>query len=179
MKKAFQLALIAVPAFLAGIAGAAQLQGQADPLDPVIAAPKNHRVLYEDDHIRLLEVTVEPGETENVHFHKYPSVIALDAAQPKLRIRFESGQTIETGRNFKVLDGANVSPEVQQRRSQRHAQLEAIPATGVPAGWGSAPDPAAHQITNLDTFPHHFYRLEFKRMDGNEIMKLKQYGSGR
>ena len=33
-----------------------------DPLDAVAAAPKNHKVLYEDDHVRVLEVTVQPGE---------------------------------------------------------------------------------------------------------------------
>jgi hypothetical protein len=37
----------------------------SDPLDAVVAAPRNHRVLYEDDHVRVLEVTVQPGETEN------------------------------------------------------------------------------------------------------------------
>jgi hypothetical protein len=35
-----------------------------DPLDAIAAAPKNHKVLYEDDHVRVLEVTVQPWPTE-------------------------------------------------------------------------------------------------------------------
>ncbi len=36
-----------------------------DPaLDGVLAAPENHTVLYEDDSIRVISVTVAPGETE-------------------------------------------------------------------------------------------------------------------
>src|SRR5437016_6225687 len=53
--------------------------GEWDPkLDAVAAAPGNHRVLYEDDVIRVLSVTVEPGETEPVHHHRWPSVFVLD-----------------------------------------------------------------------------------------------------
>ena len=33
--------------------------------DAVAAAPNNHRVLLENDNMRVLEVTVQPGEREN------------------------------------------------------------------------------------------------------------------
>jgi hypothetical protein len=38
-------------------------------LDAVTAAPKNHRVLWEDDQVRVLEVTVRPGEREELRHH--------------------------------------------------------------------------------------------------------------
>jgi predicted metal-dependent enzyme (double-stranded beta helix superfamily) len=50
-----------------------------DPsLDAVAAAPGNHQVLYEDDVIRVLSVTVEPGEKEPAHHHRWPSVFIID-----------------------------------------------------------------------------------------------------
>ena len=50
-----------------------------DPsLDAVAAAPHNHQVLYEDDVIRVLSVSVQPGETEPLHHHRWPSVFVID-----------------------------------------------------------------------------------------------------
>jgi hypothetical protein len=44
-------------------------------LDAVVAAPKNHKVLLENDRVRVLDVTVAPGEREAVHAHCLPSVM--------------------------------------------------------------------------------------------------------
>lgn len=54
-----------------------------DTMDAVSAAPKNHKVLYEDDKVRILEVTVEPGEKENMHYHRWPSVLIVDSPAKK------------------------------------------------------------------------------------------------
>jgi mannose-6-phosphate isomerase-like protein (cupin superfamily) len=43
--------------------------------DAVIAAGKNHKILLENDSVRVLEVTVLPGEKEAVHHHQWPSVL--------------------------------------------------------------------------------------------------------
>ena len=34
-----------------------------------------------------------------------------------------------------------------------------------------------HQITNIDSFPQHFYRMEFKKIDGDAIKGLTKYPS--
>lgn len=44
-------------------------------LDAVVAAPKNHKVVLENDKVRVLEVTVQPGEREPVHSHRWSSVL--------------------------------------------------------------------------------------------------------
>ncbi len=50
-----------------------------DPaLDAVVAAPRNHKVLYENDNLRVLEVTLEPNEEEPTHHHRWPSVFVFD-----------------------------------------------------------------------------------------------------
>ena len=50
-----------------------------DPaLDAVTAAPAHHRVLFENDSIRVLEVTLEHDDEEPVHHHRWPSVFVFD-----------------------------------------------------------------------------------------------------
>ena len=50
-----------------------------DPdLDAVKSAPKHHRVIFENDNLRVLEVALEPGDEEPVHHHRWPSVFVLD-----------------------------------------------------------------------------------------------------
>ncbi len=53
-------------------------------LDALVAAPANHRLLLEDDAVRVLEVTVEPGERENLHHHRWPSIMVV-LARPNYR----------------------------------------------------------------------------------------------
>jgi predicted metal-dependent enzyme (double-stranded beta helix superfamily) len=123
-------------------------------VDPLIAAPKNHKLLFENDHIRVLEVTVPPGTTEPVHGHQWPSVFAIDAVQPKDRNHnLEGGDKPnrpEPKRDYEDSDWYH--PECRVMGPQ-----------------------APHQITNLDTFPMHFYRLEFKRVDGKSIESMTKY----
>jgi hypothetical protein len=55
---------------------------QWDPmLDAVIAAPANHKVLFENDRLRVLEVILEPDEEEPTHHHRWPSVFVFDQVQ--------------------------------------------------------------------------------------------------
>jgi len=46
-------------------------------LDAVLAAPLNHTVLLETDRVRVLEVTLAPGEVEPLHHHRWPSVLYI------------------------------------------------------------------------------------------------------
>jgi predicted metal-dependent enzyme (double-stranded beta helix superfamily) len=43
--------------------------------DALAAAPQNHKLLFENDEVRVLEVTVQPGVREPLHAHRYPSVL--------------------------------------------------------------------------------------------------------
>jgi hypothetical protein len=53
-----------------------------DPeLDAVLAAPKHHKVLFENENLRVLEVTLEPNDEEPVHHHRWPSVFVFDQMQ--------------------------------------------------------------------------------------------------
>jgi len=37
--------------------------------DAVVAAPKHHRVIFENDKLRVLNVTLEPQGEEPLHHH--------------------------------------------------------------------------------------------------------------
>jgi hypothetical protein len=53
-----------------------------DPaLDAVVAAPANHKVLFENENLRVLEVTLAPDEEEPTHHHRWRSVFILDQVQ--------------------------------------------------------------------------------------------------
>ena len=53
-----------------------------DPaLDAVIAAPRHHKVLFENQNLRVLEVTLEPNDEEPVHHHRWQSVFVFDQVQ--------------------------------------------------------------------------------------------------
>jgi hypothetical protein len=49
-------------------------------LESIIAAPNNHKVLMENDKVRVLEVTLLPGEEEKLHCHQWPSVLYIQEA---------------------------------------------------------------------------------------------------
>ena len=53
-----------------------------DPaFDAVAAAPANHKVVFENDRLRVLEVILEPNEEEPTHHHRWPSVFVFDQVQ--------------------------------------------------------------------------------------------------
>lgn len=45
-----------------------------DPLDAVLAALDFHRVLLENDSIRVPETRIEPGQVVPLHTHRWPAV---------------------------------------------------------------------------------------------------------
>ena len=74
--------------------------------DAVAAAPDNHRVVFENEKVRVLEVTINPGEKEPFHEHPLFSVMTIITGAP-LRItsgtlqdgQIVTGKTIEVGKD--------------------------------------------------------------------------------
>ena len=115
--------------------------------DEVKAAGEVYHVRYEDQHIRLVEVAGFPGVHTAMHGDPYPAIIAIDAPMPKLENT--------------VLDPK--SPLNGQSSQQ------APPPKGLeyPIGRSEAPM-APHSFTNADNFPLHYFKIEFKRIDGDD-----------
>lgn len=76
------------------------LQAAPANVDAVAAAPNSHRVLLEDDKIRVLRVEVAAGATEPVHDHRWPSVMYFEQPQPMTYIAYQlvRGKLVETRR---------------------------------------------------------------------------------
>lgn len=45
-----------------------------DSLDALTAAPQHHRLLLENDRVRVLEALIPPGERTPLHTHRWPAV---------------------------------------------------------------------------------------------------------
>ena len=50
-----------------------------DSLDAVIAAPKHHSVLLEDDRVRVLRTTIPPGDVVPLHTHRWGGVAYIES----------------------------------------------------------------------------------------------------
>lgn len=44
-------------------------------LDAVVTASKNHKIVYEDNNVRILQVICPPGNEEPIHTHQYKSTM--------------------------------------------------------------------------------------------------------
>lgn len=92
LKTPFCLAIaLAVPA---------PVEAQTTNYDAVVAAPGSHRILLEDDKVRVLRVEVAPGATEPAHDHRWPSIMYFEQPQPITYIQYKlvDGRLQETQR---------------------------------------------------------------------------------
>lgn len=54
-------------------------------LDALIAAPRHHTLMFENDLVRVLETKVPPGETTAVHTHCWPATLYVVSASDFVR----------------------------------------------------------------------------------------------
>jgi quercetin dioxygenase-like cupin family protein len=71
-------------------------RGWRPELDATVAAPDNHKVLLENEEVRVLEVTVPPGTREPLHVHRWPAVILVETS-PHLIEHLQDGSTRDLG----------------------------------------------------------------------------------
>jgi len=74
-----------------------------DPaLDAVAAAPANHKVLFENERLRVLEVVLHPGEEEPIHHHRWPSVFVFDSIKGPVHDISPEGEVLPPNRDVMV-----------------------------------------------------------------------------
>jgi hypothetical protein len=64
-----------------------------DSLDALSAAPQHHTLLLENEHVRVLETRIPPGDRTAVHTHRWPSVLYVFSWSDFLR-RDEAGTLV-------------------------------------------------------------------------------------
>ncbi|WP_122404551.1 MULTISPECIES: hypothetical protein [Bradyrhizobium] len=94
-------------------------------------------MIYETANLRVLEVTVLPGEREASHHHRWPSVMVVDSRP--------------TYTNYDK-DGKVFQSVVQGQQSVELPLMVRLPAQ------------AEHAIENTGNKPFHAIRIEYKRL---------------
>lgn len=107
------------------------------PSDHAISSPETDRILVDRADLRLIEVTIPPGATETLTANDWPSALVFYERQPQGTNTFSDGHVVQVSRRF---EGALFPTAIRM-----------------------GPQPA-HSFHNTDTFPAHFYRAEFKKI---------------
>jgi hypothetical protein len=106
-----------------------------DHLDAVAAAPEHHKVLLENDQIRVLETLLRPGEETAVHTHVWSGFLYI--------ISWSNFVRYDEHRNV-MMDSSRMTNTP-------------VPSTAIPA----APIPP-HSLRNVGTQNIHVILTEFK-----------------
>jgi len=80
-----------------------------DSLDALTAAPGYHRLLFENERVRVLEVRIGPGQFVPVHTHQWPSAVYVISGSDFIR-RDGEGKLLFDSRTMGLLPAA---PTVQ------------------------------------------------------------------
>jgi quercetin dioxygenase-like cupin family protein len=76
--------------------GFARLRSQDDPLDPIRVAGDTHKLAFENQFVRVLDVHLPPGKVEprhrhphgmSIYFTDWTARVTVDGGQPELRDR--------------------------------------------------------------------------------------------
>ena len=140
-------------------------------LDAEIADSDVHRVLYSDERTMLMEVTNPPGLDVHMHGHPYASVFVRDSGSTA-GAPGAVPDRIANNSNATGAGAGGLADPVLDPTSPFNGQ-----------GWGSGPAPkgmeypacttsppqAPHKPLNRTSAPLHFYRIEFRRLDGEDI----------
>jgi hypothetical protein len=118
--------------------------------DGIQAAPNNYKLLFEDEHLRFVEVTIRPGETTPMHGDPYPSVLAIGS--------ISGGPSTMTDTKLDPNSPLN-------GQGSGHGAAPTIMNMKVPLCETMTPR-APHAIHNAGAVPLHYYQFDFKRIDG-------------
>jgi hypothetical protein len=113
-----------------------------DSLDALKAAPGNHVLIYEDNDLRILKVTVVPGILDPIHTHKGKSLVWVTMTSPILYHHYDLDNDVSL-RKVKT-DTIDVKTEELFK-----------------ASW-EKPEPP-HSVENIGKDTFQLYRIEYKQ----------------
>ena len=68
---------------------------RAIDLDGPIAAPGHHRIVFENDHVRVIETVIRAGDTAPLHTHLTPHLTIVDSGSELIRRDADGGVLLE------------------------------------------------------------------------------------
>jgi hypothetical protein len=106
-----------------------------DSLDAMIAAPDHHRLVFENERMRVIDTVIPAGDTVPVHTHRWPAVYYV----------IVPGDFIRRDPDGQVLFDSRTSPEPQAKFS---------------ASWLDCLTP--HSVENVSPHEIHVVNVELK-----------------
>jgi quercetin dioxygenase-like cupin family protein len=82
-----------------------------DELDALVAAPKHHILLFENEFVRVLDTNVPPGETVPLHTHRWPSTLYILSFSDFVRRDGEGNVVVDSRKTSKPVQGSAVWSE--------------------------------------------------------------------
>ena len=107
-----------------------------EELDAMVAAPQHHKLLMENDFVRVIDTLILPGEITNVHTHKWPASLYVISWSDFIRYDHEANI---------VLDSRKLSKTP-------------LPSSAI---WSDPLSP--HALENIGKHPIHIISVEIKR----------------
>ena len=65
-------------------------------LDAMTAATDNHKILFENERVRVLDTNIPPGETVPLHTHRWPSVMYVMSFSDFIRYDEKGGVLLDS-----------------------------------------------------------------------------------
>ena len=62
-------------------------------IDPVKSSPDNYKLLFENEHVKVLEMDLKAGKTDNEHSHRAETVYFISGG--KAKIHLPNGEVME------------------------------------------------------------------------------------
>jgi hypothetical protein len=107
-----------------------------DELDALVAAPEHHKLLFENDLVRVLDTTIPRGEMTAVHTHRFASSLIVISWSDF--IRYDAKGNVQ-------LDSRSIGQTIPQ----------------CTALWSDPLDP--HTVKNVGANDLHIIRVEIKK----------------
>ncbi len=114
-----------------------------DKLDALANASENHKIVYEDSNVRVLQVICPPGNEEPVHTHRYKSTMWFTQSAHFMYYTY-------------VTDANN------QLVKKDSVEVNGFPAEALNKGQ-MVDREAPHSIKNISTNTLIAYRIEYKK----------------
>ena len=108
-----------------------------DALDALIASPDQHKLLFENDKVRVLDTHIAPGERTPVHTHRWSGVLYVLSWSQFVRYDDQGNILLDT----------------------RTVETMANPPTSL-SMWSAVLPP--HSFENVGTMPFHVISVEIK-----------------
>lgn len=71
-------------------------------LDALIAAPQHHKLLFENENVRVLDTNIPPGEQTNVHTHQNPASLYILSWSDFIRCDADGNVSVDSRTMTKV-----------------------------------------------------------------------------